>query len=116
VLPLSDGPTSVLSLDTYSTLAVLFLSCLWAYNACVFACMMITMNVKVAINTSNAMRRDAWCDSYIVQSFNSGTEIADVGLGLPSPCVITNHVSCCCKHACFDVPGVGSANASLTGC
>ncbi len=52
----------------------------------------------------NAMRRDTCCDSYIVQSFNSGTEIADVDLGLPSPCVIANHVSCCCKHACFDIP------------
>jgi len=52
------------------------------------------------------------CASYIIQLFNSGTEVANIELRLSDPCVIANHVGCCCKHAGFEVPEAASANAA----
>lgn len=52
------------------------------------------------------------CASYIIQLFNSGTEVANIELRLSDPCVIANHVGCCCKHAGFEVPEAASANVA----
>jgi hypothetical protein len=54
------------------------------------------------------------CASYIIQLFNSGTEVADIEFRLPSPCVIADHIGCRSKHASFDVPEAVSTNVAQT--
>ena len=60
------------------------------------------------------MHRDVCgkCASYIIQLFNSGTEVADIEFRLPPPCVIADHVGCRSKHASFDVPEAVSTNVA----
>jgi hypothetical protein len=52
------------------------------------------------------------CASYIIQLFNSENDFANIELRLSAPCVIANHVGCCCKHAGFEVPEAASANVA----
>jgi len=63
-------------------------------------------DINKANRSDNAMHSDVCgkCASYIVQLLNSGAQVADVELRVSAPCVIANHICCCCKHAGFDVP------------
>ncbi len=121
VLALSGKLLLALSLETSSTLAMIFLSRLSEYNGCVLACALITRHLKISKWNRKNQQIDLYgcigifcgkCASYIIQLFNSGTEVADIELRLSAPCVIAYHVGCCCKHAGFEVPEAASAQVA----